>query len=741
MEAPFKCKDSKQIHIEPIVTDPFARERELMQAAIEEVLEGEYKDDYTVRETTSSIDLGNFLEKITNGKKPQVIEDTNNPRGFVNSAVSHFELGTSISLQRHDMASRYFEPSFVDNRFREDPLHLVGEAFAEPSLDELAEMGVFEGQHGRKIFDNIVSRDQQNEIRRTDEIPLELSDRLIEIPLPQLPDIEFPLEITPQLDTLPPPVEKPPVAEQSAVADQSSVVPAVENSSTQSIQSQTTISDQNYVLRMVRIAKTPSIHEEDQLAQVNEQKPARKPRVPRPKKVIGSEPVVNFIKLMPIKPKKPFKPHKNPNRVESSIKNIDIDMWSLLDNLPEYNVPEEQDVEELLNMSKAVQQVDIVEPQGISKVPQIPQEIAEVQQIPQEIQQEISLVIPQIPQEFSLEIPHIEQQLQLPQDTSLVIPQIDLPHDESSFPKRAIVSPELDNVSKRRRLALQLETSLEIPQIEPSLHHQSVTPMEINELPEIETALPEMLIQIQPQQNLTDIDMIIRDAPQRSISVINEPERMLTIPSMSTPSGSLFKTPLSMAQPQKQTSEILAGFETFRKKLNLKNVDESRAVTPQDIIYGQLRNKSKEASIQPPTIPDMQLEPMPNLEFPTLSEEPEEYREMKKNGIEYVQFKNKQGKIAQYEEYNVQNMLLYLQVRKYMKMNAASKINVPNLLQENVLKVKNVNSNRILEIRLMKLCNYGLFKGEWSDDDMNLIEIELPHEVTLTEEQDKENIP
>jgi hypothetical protein len=729
LEAPFKYKDAPTIQIEPIVTDPLARERELMQAAIDEVLEGGFTEEISLRETNSNPQLviQNFMADLLNGRAPEVLEEANQPKtkDFV---VSHNELGTSISLQRHDMASRYLEPSIFDYQLREDPQNF-GEAFGEASLDELAQLGMFEGQHGRKIFDNIVDRDQ-SEIRRTDELPLDETPKLLEIPmLNTLPDIENPLEpvdITPQIDNL-----QPVIAEQTN-NDNDNInnnIVEVEQPAIPAPQTPRQVnSDQSYADRMARLGKTPSINEQEQTSQQNEQKPKRKPRARRIKKILGNEPVVNFIKPLSIKPKKPLKIRKEPNRVESAAKNLDVYMWSLLEDLLDYIVPQASDVEEIINMSKAVEPMEI---------PQLEQPSI-VQ--PEILQLEQQLIQPEVP----MEIPQLEQ------DTPMEIPPLELL--ENSIHKRAITSPELqmENVSKRPRLEkpAELETSImEIPQLEPSIEksHPEIIPeipqIEINEVMPVQQTLPEIVIQKEKSaQNSTNdfdpkIDMIQRQASLTgNLSIINIPE-MLN-PSTASPSAaeSLFKTPLlAPAKTQPSASMRISIYNKIRESTGLKKIDG--CVTGQDIAFAQMVNRSKELAYSEKTLP-----PLPSFfNQETSNAPPEGYREFKKKGVECIQFKNKQGKIVQYEEYNIQNMLLYLQVRKYMKDNKTSKINVQKILQDKILKIKHVTNNHVMMVRLWRLCERGFFKGEYSDNDTQLLEIELPHEVTHTE--NKENIP
>ena len=67
MEAPFKAKDTADIQIEPIEVDSYARERELMQAAINEVLEERYGDEMEPRENEESddVNIGSFFAKTS----------------------------------------------------------------------------------------------------------------------------------------------------------------------------------------------------------------------------------------------------------------------------------------------------------------------------------------------------------------------------------------------------------------------------------------------------------------------------------------------------------------------------------------------------------------------------------------------------------------------------------------------------------------------------------------------------
>lgn len=145
METPFKCKDVRAIQIEPIETDPFARERELMQAAIDEVLEGRYTDEFIVGDVESNPNLlGNFMERLVDGQGQNQfnIEKDNQAasktREFVNSLRSNDDLGTSISLQRHEQ-SRFADPvSLIESRIRDDPFKSnFGEDFPEPQLKEV----------------------------------------------------------------------------------------------------------------------------------------------------------------------------------------------------------------------------------------------------------------------------------------------------------------------------------------------------------------------------------------------------------------------------------------------------------------------------------------------------------------------------------------------------------------------------------------------------------------------------
>lgn len=576
-------------------------------------------------------------------------------------------------------------------------------------------MGHFDGPEGLKIFNNIVNRDQQ-EIRRTDELPINESLRAEIIPNATIPDIELPLEnlnLTPQITTLPPSMDP------SVVANQS-IIPDIERPVLQQTPRQT-FSDQSYAERLARFERASSVLI-DQPAVTNVQKPKRRPRVRRDKKLFGNEPVVDFIKPLSIKVNKIIKIRKNPNRVAVSAKNLDIDMYDLLENLVEYDLPANEDVDEIINISK----------------------VQEPQNIPPHEQLEIPAMIP-----MDIELPQLDQQ------------QLD-----NSVNKRAINSPQFENVSKRPRIAL--DASIEIPLfvspipdqehtvpvLDESLHpREQLMPQEqlmqppnedfIN-LPVIETTLPDNIFHEAPQEISAvpaiepQLDMIIREPQEKSISINVEPENILPNPSVSNPTDSLFKTPLSM--PMKQTSAILASFDKFRKKLNLKNVDESRTITPKDIIYGHLRNISREAET---TTTNQTF--LPNLTMPgitqiqaTSSVAPDGYREFKKQGVECVQFKNKLGNIVQFEEYNIQNLLLYLQVRKYMKTKGTTKISLQHLFRNNVLKLKQPMSNHVMMIRLWNLCSRDFFIGKYSDDDMKLLQIELPVNNTSS---DKENIP
>lgn len=613
----------------------------------------------------------------------------------------------------------------------------------ELNMDQLGELGLLDGPQGRRIFENIYDKEnEKNFPRRTDEEPTN-----IEIPLDN-PESHNLLIDTPQNLQLSIPNEP-----QLSIQDELQIVPPINE--TQHSSDQSGLSVDQYAARLAIIERAAAEVDENQQKTKVVKRKARRPRVKAIHR-IGS--TLNFYKpLIVKKPKKILKKRKNPHRVSVVIGNDDLNLLEEMKEFIEFELPDyDEDEEETLVTQKekaGVSELPTVEldvpqmnlevcdllvnkeaPQNILNIPEAANQVSYLQQSNIELPEipQISLegsILPQVNMEIpepltitsnfgaskqqvnmekipapttfedsgplaisnireapqsNLEIPSIPQDnLTLPE-----IPQIQISLDETN--KRPFTSPELKNDSKRTKITQDLE-------------------------------IPDLTITNQQKSS----KQVTNENIQIEISAIAPPD---------------ISNPRSAELRSKFQSSIASAFEIFRRKTNPNGVQKNQ-VTAKDVEYSRLMEISKQVESTLPEIPQQELEIIAeDTPAEVASTAPQDYKEFKKNGIEMIQFKDNSGNLVQFEDYNAENFVLYLQLRKYMKMKGSWKLNVQQILNDEILKLLHTKSKRVIEQRLWRLCDRGLLKGTWSDDDLNLLEIEIPIQ-SERQAENKENIP
>lgn len=753
LEAPIVTKE-KKIIIEPIKPiDPSIREREIIQEAIAEMLEGKsFLDESAAAKQVESedIDYEGFMNRV---RQPKNVETRHL---FVSQLEIPNATSNSVSLQRKHVESQNMGdiaalnqitlPDNIQDPLQNRDMEFIGE-FGEATKEDAARMGFFEGKEGRKIFDIITDKEDRNELRRTDEenlltnqqqqmrmtsfnneltplVPIEVQEDLLpqiedqqehpQIPIedqqehPQIPienQSEHPqIPIEGQEDHLP--IEDQQIHPQISIENQrqsgSSLVSLERDSMRESLYNQ----------RMEMIVNA-SINENPENVEL-QPKPKRKARVPRKRGLIAVGSTTKLSKPIPKKINKLAVRRETPNIVDYEMNFHNMDYFKEVDfefELPDYEIemqPEANEIElemeqiaqenALVNEATTTNKRRIESPTPAENASKKKKNFAEVSS---------SALEPQFPDLSS--IPIIEM------STPIAVPQAPLVDNLSTATVADIVAPQM-----------------------PQFDNSNVAP-----ITDLLTTQPQILDSsplIMPPINLTATNQEILGIPQSNEQTIVEhnispPEVDIIrdstpIARLSHNEPPLFKTPSLMS------SAFSSAFSSLRKK---RQQNDSNLVTRKDYEYARLNQLSKQQAslvepIQNPVIPAE--EPLSNM--------PKLYKEARKDGIDYIQFETKDKKKVMYEEFNIENMMLYMQIRKYMKAKSTWKMLVSEIIDKAKLRLFECDDKIVITHRLWLLCDHNFLNGTWAEDDpTKLLEIEIPvrQKTQVEQDEDKENLP
>lgn len=691
--------EKKKIEIEPIIIDPDQREREIMQSAIKEVFEGRFNDEPEVDEINLIDDfLAKQREKCQN-VSTNAIEHTGReggeePRTFVTENIN--DTGNSRSLQRQE-ASRMHHITMPDKleSMQKDLLHCNFDGdLPEPSLEQLAELGVFDGDAGRKIFENIYDREKQNEIRRTDEellpplnneIPgTSFNNQEVEIPLDNLNIDHHPKNIQ-QNDE-----------QQQPEATTIPLVHEVDDSLANSSANQ-------YTERLAIIARVDTDVDVNAVVQQPPKKRAkRRFQNRRENLLVRICSTTNFNKPLIVKtPKKIARMRKNPHTVAMFYRNEDLNIFESLESFVEYNLPPDDEINEIPEIEPVIfdcpqpvlstTREEVTTPNNKRRI----DSPTELEHSNKRAKSNSSNPINTLPPifEISSAMPPIFE-------TSTILPPI----------FETAMMPENNITEKAQQESINVQ-SMEIPLIDSHLYeHVARDPIILPPKPNpVPIAVNELLSERNDSQNPKLVP------PSNPIHLINQ-------------------------------SSIASAFDSFRKAKHIQPASLLKQVTEKDFEYSRLSNISKQ--IDGSASPQAQVRQSPTQLIKTATNQSTfaaEYREFKSKGIEYVEFYNKRKELIKLEEYNLENMALYMQVREYMREKGIWNANVQEMLDQGTFKLLHaIDNKQVLEHRLWRLCDDKFFIGTWSNNDLNLLEVEIPNnftEYSTSDSENKENYP
>lgn len=668
----------KKIEIEPIIVDPNEREREIMQAAIEEVFEGQLNDE-------PEVDKISLIDTFLASQRTKCGNITTSGLERMHGETERFltdnlvETGNSISLQRQEVSNPRWHQITMPEVIQKDLLLNDFEAdLPEPSLDQIATLGFFDGATGRKMFDNIVDRDKQNEVRKTDEeltLPPATNDIPI-ISLSQSQSIEIPLNID-SLDDGQKSVQRNESQQQRQEMTIDNVIPLVSNDE---ISNDKTVanSTNKYIERVAIVAQVDVEIDTKEMQQPSNNRAKRRIRNRRENLLTRVCSITNFNKPLAIKNStKLVKGRKNHNNLSFFYRNEDLNIFESISNVVEYNLPDDDEIEETPDNHPV-----IVEPV-------------------------------------------------LTTSTN---------SEDKVTNKRRIASPELEEPVNSNKRAKSNPIDIDImPPI-----------LEVSFLPQITT---EKVNQQTTQQVRESIDInnieipiiesILDDNVARNPLIISPepiPAHDLISTSKQSDSETLNFLPPSNPLRLINQASIASAFDSFRKVVQVQPTSLLKQVTEKDFEYSRLSDISKQ--INSFALPQVN-QSLVTEEVPAVL--PAVYRGFNCNGTDFVELRNKLNKLVKFEEYNLEILAMYMQIRKFMEKNGIWVVDVPELLNQGVLKLlHSIKNKHVIESRLWRLCDEKLFIGTWSSDELNLLRIEIPITFTkhsFSDSENKENVP
>lgn len=668
----------KKIEIEPIIVDPNEREREIMQAAIEEVFEGQLNDE-------PEVDKISLIDTFLASQRTKCGNITTSGLERMHGETERFltdnlvETGNSISLQRQELSNPRWHQITMPEVIQKDLLLNDFEAdLPEPSLDQIATLGFFDGATGRKMFDNIVDRDKQNEVRKTDEeltLPPATNDIPI-ISLSQSQSIEIPLYID-SLDDGQKSVQRNESQQQRQEMTIDNVIPLVSNDE---ISNDKTVanSTNKYIERVAIVAQVDVEIDTKEMQQPSNNRAKRRIRNRRENLLTRVCSITNFNKPLAIKNStKLVKGRKNHNNLSFFYRNEDLNIFESISNVVEYNLPDDDEIEETPDNHPV-----IVEPVLITATNS----------------------------------------------------------EDKVTNKRRIASPELEEPVNSNKRAKSNPIDIDImPPI-----------LEVSFLPQITT---EKVNQQTTQQVRESIDInnieipiiesILDDNVARNPLIISPepiPAHDLISTSKQSDSETLNFLPPSNPLRLINQASIASAFDSFRKVVQVQPTSLLKQVTEKDFEYSRLSHISKQ--INSFALPQVN-QSLVTEEVPAVL--PAVYRGFNYNGTDFVELRNKLNKLVKFEEYNLEILAMYMQIRKFMEKNDIWVVDVPELLNQGVLKMlHSIKNKHVIESRLWRLCDEKLFIGTWSSDELNLLRIEIPITFTkhsFSDSENKENVP
>lgn len=666
----------KKIEIEPIIVDPNEREREIMQAAIEEVFKGQLNDE-------PEVDKISLIDTFLASQRTKCGNITTSGLERMHGETERFltdnlvEIGNSISLQRQEVSNPRWHQITMPEVIQKDLLLNDFEAdLPEPSLDQIATLGFFDGATGRKMFDNIVDRDKQNEVRKTDE-ELTLPPATNDIPIISLSQsIEIPLNID-SLDDGQKSVQRNESQQQRQEMTIDNVIPLVSNDE---ISNDKTVanSTNQYVERVAIVAQVDVEIDTKEMQQPSNNRAKRRIRNRRENLLTRVCSITNFNKPLAIKNStKLVKGRKNHNTLSFFYRNEDLNIFESISNVVEYNLPDDDEIEETPDNHPV-----IVEPVLITATNS----------------------------------------------------------EDKVTNKRRIASPELEEPVNSNKRAKSNPIDIDImPPI-----------LEVSFLPQITT---EKVNQQTTQQVRESIDInnmeipiiesILDDNVARNPLIISpEPIPAHDLISTSKQSDSETLNFLPPPNPLRLINQasIASAFDSFRKVVQVQPTSLLKQVTEKDFEYSRLSHISKQ--INSFALPQVN-QSLVTEEVPAVL--PAVYRGFNCNGTDFVELRNKLNKLVKFEEYNLEILAMYMQIRKFMEKNDIWVVDVPELLNQGVLKMlHSIKNKHVIESRLWRLCDEKLFIGTWSSDELNLLRIEIPITFTkhsFSDSENKENVP
>lgn len=668
----------KKIEIEPIIVDPNEREREIMQAAIEEVFEGQLNDE-------PEVDKISLIDTFLASQRTKCGNITTSGLERMHGETERFltdnlvETGNSISLQRQEVSNPRWHQITMPEVIQKDLLLNDFEAdLPEPSLDQIATLGFFDGATGRKMFDNIVDRDKQNEVRKTDEeltLPPATNDIPI-ISLSQSQSIEIPLYID-SLDDGQKSVQRNESQQQRQEMTIDNVIPLVSNDE---ISNDKTVanSTNKYIERVAIVAQVDVEIDTKEMQQPSNNRAKRRIRNRRENLLTRVCSITNFNKPLAIKNStKLVKGRKNHNNLSFFYRNEDLNIFESISNVVEYNLPDDDEIEETPDNHPV-----IVEPVLITATNS----------------------------------------------------------EDKVTNKRRIASPELEEPVNSNKRAKSNPIDIDImPPI-----------LEVSFLPQITTEKVNQQTTQQVRESIginnmeiPIIESILDDNVARNPLIISPepiPAHDLISTSKQSDSETLNFLPPSNPLRLINQASIASAFDSFRKVVQVQPTSLLKQVTEKDFEYSRLSHISKQ--INSFALPQVN-QSLVTEEVPAVL--PAVYRGFNCNGTDFVELRNKLNKLVKFEEYNLEILAMYMQIRKFMEKNDIWVVDVPELLNQGVLKMlHSIKNKHVIESRLWRLCDEKLFIGTWSSDELNLLRIEIPITFTkhsFSDSENKENVP
>lgn len=626
-------------------------------------------DDSVAAAENDDLPIENFLNRLQQ-PKPAVQA---RPR-FAETLQEVPNMTNSVSLQRKQADSQMIDMTSANQITLPDKtpdlnaiqIRDFGEDLPPPTLEEIAQMGLMDGDNGRRLFDIITEQEERIEVRRTEE------EEVLSTPNPQIRMTSFngqqnlmeDLQDSTLAPQIPPTAqeEQPPIPMEIQEQPQVASDPSITDGMRESL----------YVKRLDIIVNTDAVENEEQRPKVK-----RKARVPRNRGVHAAGSETTLSKPMPQFVATHTR-RSTPNVVKYKVNYHHFDYFAENDD----ECPEDDYELAPFNYAEVMHGMEVIHKE------------------------------------------HIE------------------PIDEPAPKKRRNESPpEAENASKKNKT----DEAVGLSTLEPPILDLASLPIMEFSAPiadSLAAPLPPQLdnsVAVMPPQEVPEIPN--EAAPENTSEVVirQSADAPVTVAPLARTSTPLITTmPLVSSSPLVRSmfhTNLATNFQSLRNK---KMHNDSSMVTRKDYEYNRLNEIGQqtappaEASLAIPAEVSNVSTEAPNV--------PKMYKEFRKNCIDCVMWEAEKKKCVYYEEYNIENMMLYMQIRKYMKAKNKWKVLVNEVIDK--LKLFDTNSKWTIVRRLWLLCDYKLLTGHWAEDDeLNLLEIEIPVRQNVQQEgEDKENV-